>query len=49
MHVYYGSSTDSILLVVLLALSDCKIKNLNINICLNATTSLVEIETKHVL
>lgn len=43
MHVYYVTSTESILSGLWLALSDCKIEDQNINtgICLNATKSLV--------
>lgn len=44
MHVYSVTSTEFILSVVWLALSDCKIEDLNINICLNATKSLVSIK-----
>lgn len=41
MHVYYVTSTESILSELWLALSDSKIEDQNINICLNATKSLV--------
>lgn len=49
MHVYYVTFTESILSELWLALSDCKIEDQNINICLNATKSLVKIKTQHVL